>query len=330
MKSSYKILAVFLGIVLLGMGWFGHELYTYRQGDAYTGLTRIIREDSSKYSFTNPLLFIDNSAATFSILDPLRNKIQQSISESISKKQTKDVSVYFRDLNTTRWTGMNEDELFDPASMLKVILLMAYLRAAEDDPKILSKRLTYTSQADDERFFNGSKALKSDQSYSIQELLADMIIKSGNDSTIVLFNNINKNDLTRIYTDLDFPYPEEDKPELMSAKMYSRLFRVLYSSTYLDRNLSEQVLNLLSQTEFRAGLKAGVPEEIVVAHKFGERTLTLPNGLEERQLHDCGIVYYPNRPYFLCVMTKGDNFENLQKVIADISKITYEYWKTNN
>jgi len=27
------------------------------------------------------------------------------------------------------------------------------------------------------------------------------------------------------------------------------------------------------------------------------------------QLHDCGIVYYPETPYLLCVMTKGWNFE---------------------
>ena len=51
-------------------------------------------------------------------------------------------------------------------------------------------------------------------------------------------------------------------------------------------------------------------------------TLLRKNG--ERQLHDCGIVYYSNHPYLLCVMTKDKTIENLADAIKDISHLVYE------
>ena len=37
------------------------------------------------------------------------------------------------------------------------------------------------------------------------------------------------------------------------------------------------------------------------------------------------MVYYPEKPYFLCVMTKGSDFAVLEKIISDISRIAYEH-----
>jgi hypothetical protein len=43
----------------------------------------------------------------------------------------------------------------------------------------------------------------------------------------------------------------------------------------------------------------------------------------ERQLHDCGIVYAPGKPYLICIMTRGSDFKRLSPVIAQISKQVY-------
>jgi hypothetical protein len=66
-----------------------------------------------------------------------------------------------------------------------------------------------------------------------------------------------------------------------------------------------------------------------VSHKFGVRNI-LADGAKPtdeptaRELHDCGIIYYPNNPYFLCVMTRGKDFPTLEGVIKDISKIAWD------
>jgi hypothetical protein len=58
---------------------------------------------------------------------------------------------------------------------------------------------------------------------------------------------------------------------------------------------------------------------MVVAHKFGE--MSAPDGTV--QLNDCGIVYKPDQPYLICVMTKGTNYDSLVTVISHISNMVY-------
>lgn len=43
-----------------------------------------------------------------------------------------------------------------------------------------------------------------------------------------------------------------------------------------------------------------------------------------KQFHDCGIVYHPANPYLLCVMGRGEDFWELTKSVADVSRIVYE------
>jgi hypothetical protein len=63
-----------------------------------------------------------------------------------------------------------------------------------------------------------------------------------------------------------------------------------------------------------------------VAHKFGEhRNATVSGEIAETELHDCGIIYYPEHPYFLCIMTKGENLPSLESVISSASKLVYTY-----
>ena len=66
----------------------------------------------------------------------------------------------------------------------------------------------------------------------------------------------------------------------------------------------------------------GVPFGIKVSHKFGERkNIDLANS--DEQLHECGIIYFPKHPYLLCVMTRGENFQQMSSFIADTSRLVY-------
>ena len=64
--------------------------------------------------------------------------------------------------------------------------------------------------------------------------------------------------------------------------------------------MSEKALRFLSQAAFRDGIISGVPQDIDVVAKYGERVL---DGLSSgqftgmKQLHEVGIVYHPRHPY---------------------------------
>lgn len=95
-----------------------------------------------------------------------------------------------------------------------------------------------------------------------------------------------------------------------------------YNASYLSKEYSQKVLEMLAAADFKLGLAAGVPPGVVVANKFGERE-GLPD--DQKQLHDCGIIYFPENPYLLCVMmTQGPNFEYLPTIIKMVSKMVYD------
>jgi len=102
---------------------------------------------------------------------------------------------------------------------------------------------------------------------------------------------------------------------------WAGLYVVLYNTGYLSKERSQLALTLLSQSTFREGLVAGVPEGTSVAHKFGRKVF---DDGQDSHLHDCGIVYHPSMSYILCVMTTGTDYENEKRAIAEVSQAVYE------
>ena len=112
----------------------------------------------------------------------------------------------------------------------------------------------------------------------------------------------------------------------ISASDYSLFFRVLYNATYLSDDYSEEALSILGKATFNQGITEPLPKGTVVAHKFGVRVYSTPdtsNNSSALELHDCGIVYLPNNPYFLCVMTHGSSLGALETRIQGISSLVY-------
>jgi hypothetical protein len=268
------------------------------------------------------LLFSDSGKVDYPEFRGVEKTINDYISNAVKGNQAEDVSIYYRDLNSAKWIGINEDEDFMPSSMLKVATLIGYLKEAEKDPGVLSKKLHYVAQTDPGQYFKPAHPLPTGD-YSVEELLQAMITESDNFASDLLIAN-NTPAVLDVYSKLRLPYPPKNLTDFMSAKTYSVIYRILYNSSYLTRSDSESALKMLSETNFTQGLAGGVPNTVTISHKFGEHTIGLSDGsIDSRELHDCGIVYYPDHPYFLCIMTKGKEFASLQNVISNISKIVY-------
>lgn len=321
-KRVIKILlAIIIFLAGTSSGWF-LKVFFHKDGQ------NVIRiREASNYRFINPLLAVDTKDKDrFKEIWPLHAKIEDYAKKKVEDGDVLNISFYFRDLISGHWTGVNEDEKFSPASMLKVVTLIAYLKLAETDPPLLSRKLYYDGQRDRNllSYYKPASSLIAG-SYAVEDLLTRMIVDSGNNSDYVLKQNIKVDDLLKVYTHLQLPLPKSEVDDFMSAKEYSIVFRVLYNSTYLSREMSEKALTLLSKTAFNKGLSSGIGSGFSIADKFGERTIIGPDGkIVYHELHDCGIIYVPN-PYFLCVMTKGDSFEKLAEVISHISSLTFSF-----
>jgi beta-lactamase class A len=319
-----KKVAVGIALFLAGAGL---EYGIYHQlSRQQPSLGKQVRENSTEFPYINPILYVEvGQKSQFSEYNSYNKNIEKYIHTTVTAEKAKSISVYLRELNSGHWTGIDEDENYAPASLLKVALMIAYLKQAEAMPKLLDKKIKFVGNEDSNQNYKPKHELVIGNYYTVKQLLQDMIVTSSNISNQLLLDNIDTNFLSRVYTDLGIPIPTDDKPDFVSAKTYSTLFRTLYSSTYLTREYSNAALELLSHADFPYGIVAGVPENTIVAHKFGERKYILSESNSENELHECGIVYLPGNPYFLCVMTKGTSFDNLQTVIKDISASTYKF-----
>lgn len=273
------------------------------------------------YRFISPLWDCDcASPSKLNALSTLDSTLRAYVNECNNKGLTTNISVYFRDMNNGPWIGINEDEVYAPASLLKVPIMIAVYKIADDDPTFLKKKIFYKTPIDTTPVnVNENLHIVAGNYYTIQNLVEYMIIGSDNNAKQLLLDEIGIEAFDKTIQELGI-YPT-NSVDFVSVKMYSSFFRVLYNSSYLSKQNSEKALEVLSKSTFKNGIAAQLPEGITIANKFGERAFYNSN---LKQLHDCGIIYHPQNPYLICVMTRGYDFKTQQNVIANISKLVFE------
>lgn len=318
-----NVLPLFVALIFLSgilTGWF---IGAKRIQNAPRGSE--IRQQG--FTLINPLLEceIAKEHELFDELTPFKGKIEDLLKQKTGNYRLSHVSVYFRDLNNGPWFGINEKERFSPASLLKVANMIACLKQAETDPAFLARRVRYANSEDlnASQIIKPTDPIKPGRSYTIDELLYHSIVGSDNNANTLLFNALDKKILIETYRDLGVELPiVSTRTDFLTVKAYSSFFRMLFNASYLSKQMSHKALALLAETDFKEGIVAGVPSTVVVAQKFGERTLNDKPGV--KQLHDCGIVYYPDHPYLLCIMSRGTDFTTLDDIIRDVSRLAYE------
>ncbi len=257
--------------------------------------------------------------------EDLRSALLRKKTELKDAGTVSHISVYFRDLTHGPRFGIGEYDAFQPASLLKLPVLIAFLHEADRNPAILTKTLSFTGALKiNPNVEESDETILPNTGYSIRELLTKMIVYSDNYSYTLLMQELNRTPpvttyhtfqdlgVLRMMTTLDADY--------VSIQSYANLFAVLYGTGYLSRDMSQFALDLLSHATYEDGLVAGVPRGTTVAHKFGHRVL---EG-QDSQLHDCGIIYHPSTTYLLCVMTSGPDLKSEASAIAEVSRIVYE------
>lgn len=303
-------------IVLLFLGFLFFE-----NNKDLNNVTKILRDQDDDFILTSPILDCENFSQ---ISSPIisSNKIKDELNEIKEKYQVEDISLYYRDLNNGPWIGINEDSLFSPASLLKTPVAMALFKYSEDNEEILNKKIIVSNEdilLDKNQNIKFDGVIEGGKEYTFLQILESMLQKSDNAAAGIILRNVPEKYTDGVFHSIGVPYKDVRHEVSLRVKDYAAFFRVLFNASYLNRPMSEKLLEILSNTEYKDGLVKGVPSNIKVAHKFGERVIN-----NVYQLHDCGIVYYPKNPYLLCVMTKGNNFTNQQRVISELSDFIYK------
>lgn len=296
----------------------------------------------AQYQNVNPDFVCEGRAyvVTKSDYAALKRKIRDYIEGEQEAGRVTHISLYFRDLYNGPTMGIDETAPYAPASLLKVPLSLLYMGMEEESPGFLKgqpplkfERPPELKEGEDVRSalnlyqaYEPIEEIQPGRPYSVEDLLFRMLVYSDNSAYMLLVQHAYQGlggeaALAQVFRELGIINPDNLAEETISVRGYAGIWRQLYNGSYLKPELSEKVLGWLAQSDFDAGIEAGVPEGVRVAHKFGEREL---KETKTMQLHDCGIVYYPENPYLLCIMTKGKDVHELAPVIARISEMVYQ------
>lgn len=263
-------------------------------------------------------------------LTDLEEMLQAQIDAAKGAGEVTRAAFYIRDLEDGPVASLFPDEAFAPASLLKLPVAMAVFDFAAEDPSILARQVNY-SRAGVSNFsvpgqnFAFATDLKADTSVALRELLRGSLTYSDNLAFFLVLEQMNfvipdgQRALRRSAQELGIIDPPAGAEDVLTVHNYAALFRSLYRASYLGQTDSNEILTWMAVSPFDIGLAAGLPKQVKLAHKFGERG----GEGKPKQLHDCGIVYLPGNPYQICVMSQGPEWAPLERFIATASSTTY-------
>jgi len=268
-----------------------------------------------KYPFLSKRIFAEHQNDLLINLIPLRTALREYV-----EKINRPIGIYFEYLPTGVSIGINEKDSFVMASLLKVPVVMAVYRQIELGNLTFDQQLTVAPEMIDEefgKFWKKGAGIK----ISVREAIRLTLTKSDNTAKNVLFYNLPAGAIEDVFDNLDIPKETQEKLASVNPKNYTSMLRSLYLSAYLTKDHSNEILQLLSRTDFYDKLPAGVPQTIPVSHKIG---VYAPDDPDRSLYSDCGIVYLPQRPYALCLMIRSDE-DTARQVMKTVSKMIYKY-----
>lgn len=223
-------------------------------------------------------------------------ELRQQLKAELKEYGT-DFSLYFQYLPTGVSIGINDKVEYNPASLIKVPMVMSYYKQMENSG-ISSDRIVTIQEDDIDKSYGSLWKKGVGYKITLSEVVKLMLEDSDNTATFILNKQIKSIDFEDVYTNLDLEYADQGK-YIVTAFGYTSILKSLYYASIINKEHSQLILSYLTRAKDNDKLPAGISKNIVIAHKIGIDKNT-------NTYQDCGIVYVPKRPYVLCMISKGE------------------------
>ncbi|MFV1916932.1 MAG: serine hydrolase [Patescibacteria group bacterium] len=255
---------------------------------------------------------------------------QRETSEEIIqkfKKETEKLSgvygLYVVDLGTGFSYGVNEKEVFEPASLNKLPVMAAMY--IEEELGNLDLEAKYTLKNSDKVAGAGSLSGRPEgYELTYRNLIRLMGKQSDNTAFNVAKNLIGEEIIEQVTIRIGMKdtslLENETTPRDIGA-----FFDELWQGNVINSERKNELLDYLTDTIYEEWLTKGVPDEIRVSHKYGR---------EVHVVNDAGIIYAEKPsgpdgpmglgPFVLVILSKGAVEREAAVVIPRLARIVYE------
>ena len=254
--------------------------------------------------------------------------------EAVAKDFGGVMGIAIKDLVSGDEFTINENEVFPVASSIKIPILMEFFRQAKSGILDLDRKMTI-QEGNKTR---GSGVLKElgdgTVTLTLRDLAILMIIVSDNTATNMLIDKVGMDDVNRLMQELglvetklqrkmqDYQAASRGQENISTPLEFMRLMECLFMQKGFDAWVCEQTLSVLKKLKITP-ISRGLPVGLEIANK--------PGGMMGVSC-DIAVVFQPNRPYVIVIMTKQIPLIDTKKLLAgermtDVSRMVYEYFR---
>ena len=245
------------------------------------------------------------TAAESFILDPKIQELKDHLEEELAAKSGK-WSMCLHRLDTGEEFGINADNPMISASLIKLYIAGCYFE--QIDRGVIGD--DYPNQ------------------------LFTMISESNNDSTNTLIDVLGMDTINAFIQEHGFKAGQLNRKMLhpgtenyTSSADCARVLREVYEGTYVSQEASDRIMEAMKAqiARNRQKIPAGVPGDVETANKTGE-LFTQEDGASVEIQNDAAIIFVPDHPYILTVMTTVPpvSEDEMRAQIAALSAEVYE------
>ncbi len=252
-----------------------------------------------------------------------------------------EVGIAYMNLETGEILAYNAQELFHAASTMKTPIMFQLFKMRDHGDIDLNTEIPITNQftsiVDGSLFSLPIESEKDEilypylsQNLSFYNIMEKMITHSSNLATNILMEYTGQDSIGATMREInaagvlvmrgveDLKAYKLGLNNVTSAYGMMKVMEAVYNSQVVADSSRQEMLEILKRQQFNSMIPAGLPGEVVVAHKTGSIT---------RIAHDAALVFPPNTaPFVLVILTRGwDDHNAAQKVGARISSKVYEY-----
>lgn len=316
------LLCVVLTLVfVVGLGACGNDAAPRELDETEDTATAIDEPTRDEHEQENP----KEPVADPTVDEELTARLTADI-QAVADGSGMDVGCTVIDLRSDTQASLAGSQPFASASMIKLIVAETFLDRC--DKGIFSLDDTYTLRAED--IVGGTGSLQgwgAGATLTYRELVQKMISESDNTAANVLIDTLGMDavnaeaqrlgltatQLNRKMMDLEAQ--AAGRENYTSADDVAALLRMVWDKTFVSEEASMLVLTAMENQTDMAGIRVGLPADVVFAHKTGSLTIAR---------HDGGIAE-GDEPFILVVLCGGNGFyeAGALETMAKIGSVVY-------
>ncbi|GIW60376.1 MAG: hypothetical protein KatS3mg087_1442 [Patescibacteria group bacterium] len=240
---------------------------------------------------------------------PLRKELDAYLKQQTNFK----ISLYFEYLHTGSFIWLNQDLRLPPASLTKLPVAMTMLKEVELGTRQLSEFYTLS---DNDKDSSWGELYRSPTGTKLtwESLLQSSLRHSDNTAHQILYKTIQPDSAKDFGVSIGVESLFDSQGNT-SVREMARIFRSLYTASYLNRTNSHWVLKQLQESQYTQLLRHQL--SVPASTKFGI-------DIHTQTYNEAGIIYLPNSPFLISILMQSKENSSTENQLLISQKIMTE------